>query len=330
MNIAVVILNWNGQALLERFLPSVISNSSAANIYVIDNASEDNSVLFLKSNFPGINLVQLESNLGYAGGYNHGLRHIDADIYCLLNNDVRVDKDWLLPVISAFEEDPSLGAAQPTIRDLKNPEQFEYAGAAGGFIDRYGYPFCRGRLFETIEADEGQYDHNNNIFWASGACLFIRKSVFDSSGGFDESFFAHMEEIDFCWRIHNSGFSVKHIPGSKVFHLGGGTLSHSSPRKTFLNFRNSLLMLQKNLPDENRDRIILIRLLIDGLAAVRFLLQFSPKHSLAVFNAHRDFHRKRKDGSYNETRSGKTMDYYHIRSVVWSYFIAGKRVFSHL
>ncbi|MBT8257052.1 MAG: glycosyltransferase [Bacteroidia bacterium] len=330
MKTAIVILNWNGVTLLKQFLPSVVANSESVSIYVIDNASEDNSVDFITSNFPEIELIHLEKNLGYAGGYNEGLKTIKADLICLMNNDIKVEQGWLQPVLDAFEQNEDLGAAQPTLLDLNRPDYFEYAGAAGGYIDKYGFPFCRGRLFENLEQDKGQYDDNSDIFWASGACLFIRRELFDRLGGFDTRFFAHMEEVDLCWRLYHKGYAVKHIYQSKVYHLGGGTLSHSSPRKTFLNFRNSLYMLYKNLPAKYRFKIIFTRLILDGIAAVKFFFEAQPAHSLAVLKAHLSYY-----GSFSkldpvENVADRPNKYYYTPSVVWSYFLKGKKTFDRL
>ena len=246
--IAVVILNWNGVKLLEQFLPSVIQFSEDATIYVADNDSTDNSVEFVQQNFPTIKIVKNTGNHGFAKGYNDALKHIDAEIYALVNSDIEVTENWLKPILETFENEKQTAIIQPKILDFKNKENFEYAGAAGGFIDKYGFPFCRGRIFETLEKDNGQYDDNSELFWASGACFFIRKKVYHELGGFDESFFAHQEEIDLCWRAANEGHIIKYNYQSLVYHVGGATLQQGNPKKTYLNFRNSLLMLVKNLP----------------------------------------------------------------------------------
>ncbi|MEL6812617.1 MAG: glycosyltransferase family 2 protein, partial [Bacteroidota bacterium] len=247
MSIAIVILNWNGRTLLEQFLPSVVRFSEGATIYVADNASSDTSVNFLRENYPGIKIIQNKTNGGYAKGYNDALRELSEDLFVLLNSDVEVSKDWLLPVLLEFNRDQELVAAQPKILDFKNKSLFEYAGAAGGYMDKLGYPYCRGRIFNTLEKDEGQYDDITPIFWASGACLFVKRSAFWEAGGFDEDFFAHQEEIDLCWRLQAKGGTIKYIGSSKVFHVGGATLTAADPKKTFFNFRNTLLTLIKNV-----------------------------------------------------------------------------------
>ncbi len=247
MKIAIAILNWNGAALLKAYLPNVLEYATNADVYVIDNASTDNSVSLVKENFPEVKLVINKDNYGFAGGYNVGLRAIEADVYCLLNSDVKVSANWLSPMVDLFTNNPDIAIAQPKILDLRQPEYFEYAGAAGGFIDKYGYPFCRGRIFQTLEKDQGQYDDITEVFWATGACMFMRKEVFWQLNGFDADYFAHQEEIDLCWRAKNAGHKVFYNGHSKVYHLGGFTLKNSNPNKTFLNFRNSLYSVIKNL-----------------------------------------------------------------------------------
>ena len=258
MKIAIVILNWNGQVLLENYLPSVTLYSNGATIYVADNASTDQSVSFLQSNYPDIKIIQNSTNGGFAKGYNDALKHVDADIFCLLNSDVEVTENWLEPIAKIFAEVPDASIVQPKILDLLNPEYFEYAGAAGGFLDRLGYPFCRGRIFQTLERDKGQYDDFTEIFWATGACMFIKSEVFWELRGFDEDYFAHQEEVDLCWRAKNKGYKVYYFGESKVFHLGGSTLSNMNPKKTYLNFRNSLFSITKNLPRTKAFPIIFI------------------------------------------------------------------------
>ncbi len=292
MKIAVAILNWNGQNLLKTFLPSVVKFSKEATVYVIDNASTDNSVVFLKENFPDVKLIQLDQNYGYAGGYNHGLLQIDADIYALVNSDIEVTENWLLPVLNTFEKEPETVVIQPKIKDYKNKKMFEYAGAAGGFIDFFGYPYCDGRILFRVEEDNAQYDQSKEIFWASGACFFIRKDIFENHQGFDESFFAHQEEIDLCWRIKHTGKKIKFIPESEVYHLGGASLEAQNPFKTYLNFRNNLMMLLKNLPKFLILPVIFIRLILDGLSGIVFLLQGKPKHTWAVIKAHFGFYKR--------------------------------------
>jgi GT2 family glycosyltransferase len=311
MNIAVVILNWNGKDLLEKFLPSVVSYSNEANIYVIDNASTDDSIDFLRQNYPQIKIVQLDQNYGYAGGYNRGLKQIDADIYALVNSDLEVTKDWLKPIISEFNSNTKTAIIQPKIKDYKDKKMFEYAGAAGGFIDMFGYPYCDGRMLFNVEEDLGQYDKNKNIFWASGACLFIRASVFNDLNGFDESFFAHQEEIDLCWRALHQEHQITYVHKSTVYHLGGASLDNQNPFKTYLNFRNNLLMLLKNLPASLILPIIFIRLLLDGLAGIVFLFQGKPKHTWAIVKAHFGFYKR--VANTLKKRPKKPIDKYYQR-----------------
>lgn len=283
---AVVILNYNGKAYLEKFLPSVISNSGDVEIIVADNASTDDSVALMRANFPKVRLIELENNYGFAGGYNESLKQVSADYFLLLNSDVQVSKDWLTPLTSFLDQNPDYGACQPKIKDYTHQAKFEYAGACGGFIDFLGYPYCRGRIFDHLEIDSGQYNEPLDIFWASGACMLIRSEVFFKAGGFDADFFAHMEEIDLCWRIHSMGLKVKAIPQSTVYHVGGGTLAKSSPFKTFLNFRNGIFLLIKNLPIGKLVVKLPIRILLDWMAALKFLLEGSWKHSWSVIKAH--------------------------------------------
>jgi len=288
---AVVILNWNGVHHLRLFLPSVVKNTptALADVVVIDNNSHDESVALILQEFPTVRLVQNTHNYGFAGGYNKGLQSLTHSHWILLNSDVMVGPGWLSPLLDALSE-PSTAAAQPIIHAFNEPESFEYAGAAGGFIDKYGYPFCRGRIFQHLEKDHGQYTDAREIFWASGACMAIKKSAFDAAGGFDEEFFAHMEEIDLCWRMKNLGYSVQLCPQSSVLHLGGGTLSSLNPKKTYLNFRNNLMMLSKNLPLKHLLKVIPFRLVLDGIAGVYFLFQGKPAHCLAVVKAHFSFY----------------------------------------
>ncbi|WP_108867161.1 glycosyltransferase family 2 protein [Aquimarina aquimarini] len=330
MNIAIVILNWNGRSLLEQFLPSVIKNSQEAVIYLADNASTDDSVAYVKTHFPEIRIVQNKVNGGYAKGYNDALAKIDADIYCLLNSDVEVSKDWLVPILKTFQAFNEVAAIQPKILDYKKKTHFEYAGAAGGYIDRLGYPYCRGRIFDTLEKDNGQYDDSTPIFWASGACLFIRKQVFESVGKLDEDFFAHQEEIDLCWRIQSNGYKILYEGTSVVYHLGGATLDSMNPKKTFLNFRNSLYLLVKNVPGKKVWFLVLIRMLLDGLAAFRFLLQGKFSHFFAIFKAHMSFYKNLSTLCKKRKKLSKTGKYYTYFSVVWQYFILKRKHFNQL
>jgi hypothetical protein len=329
MKLAIVILNWNGKELLQKFLPPVIQHSKEADIYVADNASTDDSISFLKASYPSIKIIQNKENGGYAKGYNDALKHIEADVFCLLNNDVEVTKNWLQPIIQTFKSHKNTAIIQPKLLDYKKKECFEYAGAAGGFIDKYGYPFCRGRIFNSIEKDLGQYNDTSEIFWASGACLFIRSSVFKKLNGFDEYFFAHMEEIDLCWRAKNSGLDVKYVGPSKVYHVGGATLSNRNPKKTYLNFRNSLFTLIKNAKG-NLFLIILIRLILDGIAAMKFLFEIQPKHTLAILKAHFSFYYHLNRLLKQRKSQKNKIKYYQITSVVLHYYVNKKKYYKSL
>jgi GT2 family glycosyltransferase len=329
MKIAVVILNWNGEKLLEQFLPSIVKYSQEATVYVADNASTDDSISYVKAFFPTVKIIKNESNLGFAEGYNEALKSIDAEIFALVNSDIEVTENWLKPILETFEKEPKTAIIQPKILDFKNKEYFEYAGAAGGFMDKYGYMFCRGRIFETLEKDNGQYDDNCEIFWASGACFFIRSSVYNGLKGFDGDFFAHQEEIDLCWRAFNKGHNIKYNSKSVVYHVGGATLQQGNPIKTFLNFRNSLLMLVKNLPKNQLVPVIFIRLGLDGIAGIQFLFQGKFKHLLAILKAHFDFyglfskHYKKRD--YFQSNK-----YYITKSIVFLYFVKSFKEFNNI
>ena len=294
MKVAVVILNYNGRKFLEEFLPNVIANCDLATteIDVADNASEDDSVALMRERFPEIRLIENGSNGGFATGYNLALRQVEAQYYVLLNSDIEVTPHWIEPVIELMDAHPEIAACQPKILSYYNKCQFEYAGASGGFIDQYGYPFCRGRVFQNLEDDKGQYDDPCEVFWATGACMFVRADLYHQVGGLDDSFFAHMEEIDLCWRLKNLGHKVYCCPQSKVYHIGGGTLPKNSPRKTYLNFRNNLSLLVKNLPKNRVRRTILYRILLDWVAAFKFLIEGCPKDFRMVFKAHRDFYKR--------------------------------------
>lgn len=330
MRVAVVILNWNGKSFLEQFLPSVVENSKDANVYVADNASTDGSVEFLKQVFPKVRIIENNGNLGFSGGYNTALKDLDEDIFVLLNSDVEVTENWISPIVNLMNSDTSIGACQPKILQHGNKDYFEYAGAAGGFIDKFGFPFCRGRLFEELEQDAGQYDTQREVFWATGACMFVRKSVYQELGGLDDDFFAHMEEIDLCWRMKRAGYKVMVEPKSAVYHVGGGTLSKSNPRKTFLNFRNGLELLTKNLPNHQIFLTLFLRMVLDGVAAFKFLLSGQAKDFWAVIKAHMAFYGrlrntlKKRNGNYPEL-SG-----IYPKSIVFDYFLRGKKRFSEL
>ena len=321
MKFAIVILNWNGEALLERYLPLVVKYSGDADIYVADNASTDGSVALIQENFPNVYLLQNSANNGFAKGYNDALKKVDADIYCLLNSDVEVTPGWLEPIKEAFLKLPEASIIQPKILDLLRRDYFEYAGACGGFLDQFGYPFCRGRIFQAIEKDEGQYDDTREIFWATGACMFIKSEVFHSLGGFDEDYFAHQEEVDLCWRAQNKGLKIYYVGASRVYHLGGSTLSNMNPKKTYLNFRNSLYSITKNLPRKKAFPIIFVRLLLDGIAAIRFILQLKPAHCVAVIRAHLSYYRHFGKMYRKREKANFITMYYVTKSIVWSYFV---------
>ena len=321
-SIAIAILNWNGKKLLERFLKDVEENSPGAKVYLIDNASTDDSVGYVQKNHPTVKIILLDDNYGYAGGYNKGMLSIEEDIICLLNNDVLVKPGWLPPILDHFENHPLTAIAQPHIMDLNQPCKFEYAGAAGGFIDRLGYPYCRGRMFSYSEEDLGQYDKNEKIFWASGACFFVRKKVFQSLGGFDEDFFAHMEEIDFCWRAFNQNLNVYSLYQTKVYHLGGGTLK-PSPQKTYLNFRNSLYLLLKNLP-EKRGLRVFERMIWDGVAILFFILRLNFLNAFAVIKAHLSFYKNYIKINKKCYKNKAFIDYYTQSHLPIRYFFLKK------
>ena len=335
IKIAVVILNWNGKKHLAEFLPSVIrhSKSEQIKIYIADNGSSDDSVSFIRNNFPDIELILLDKNYGFAEGYNKALTNIQAEYYVILNSDVELSANWLFPVIEKMDTDLSVGAAMPKIKSYHDKDYFEYAGAAGGFIDKLGYPFCRGRILDTIEKDEGQYDQESEIFWASGACLFIRSKVYHQQGGFDSDFFAHMEEIDLCWRIKNTGFKIMYYPDSEVFHLGGGALPNGSPRKLYLNYRNNLLMLFKNLSGSKLIFVLFFRMVLDGMSAMVYLLKFQFSNFFAVLKAHLSFYyllpkfSVKRHAIKNKYRNHKGQ---FSKSIIYYYFIKNKHHFFEL
>ena len=291
IKLAVVILNWNGKAWLQKFLPTLVSHSAEATVFVADNGSDDDSVSFLKQEFPTVKIIENNENLGFAGGYNKALNHIHADYYVLINSDVEVTENWLSPIISFMDGDKNIAACQPRLLDYNNREKFEYAGASGGYIDNLGYPFCRGRIFDELEEDKGQYNDATEVFWATGACIFVRADAFWEVGGFDPDFFAHQEEVDLCWQMKNKGYKIMVEPKSVVYHVGGGTLNAGSPFKTYLNFRNNLSMLFKNLPLSHLFFIVPVRLVLDGVAALTFLTKEKGiGHLFAVMKAHFAFY----------------------------------------
>ena len=294
-DISVVILNWNGSAMLQRFLPSVIRYSEEAEIIVADNGSTDHSIDLLQEKFPSVRILPFRENYGFAEGYNRAIQQIETPYVLLLNDDVEVTPHWLQPLLEFMNHHPEVAACQPKILSETQRELFEYAGACGGFIDHLGYPYCRGRIFNHVEKDRGQYDQVCPIFWATGAALLVRTDVFRKEGGLDKRFFAHMEEIDFCWRLRSRNYGIYCIPQSTVYHVGGGTLPKSHPRKTFLNFRNNLLMLYKNLPEERLNSTLRIRYLLDLVAALKMLLSGQVKESMAIVKALRTFFKIRHD-----------------------------------
>jgi GT2 family glycosyltransferase len=331
---AVVILNYNGRKHLTDFLPSVINHSPDTTIYVADNASTDDSLAVLKNNFPSIKIIKLLENHGFAQGYNEALEQIKAQFqyYILLNSDVEVTPNWVEPVISLMESNPNIAACQPKILSYHEKTHFEYAGAAGGFIDRLGYPFCRGRVFLSIEEDFGQYNDIREVFWATGACMFIRAEVFHNLEGFDGDFFAHMEEIDLCWRMKHAGYQVFASGKSTVYHVGGGTLHKSNPYKTFLNFRNGLVMLYKNHPDKGLYRTLMTRLILDGIAGMKFLLFDSWEDCWAVARAHFNFYFHFRTWRKKRKKIQKKDDLGQIfkRNIVWQHFVKGKERFEEM
>jgi GT2 family glycosyltransferase len=335
--VSVVILNWNGKQHLERFLPFLVQHTTrpGAEIVVADNGSEDDSLAFLRTVYPGIRIIALNENHGFSGGYNRAVEQIDSRYLVLLNSDIEVTPGWLDPMVEQMEQDPGIGACTPRIRDFKRRTHFEYAGAAGGYLDRFGYPFCRGRVFDHLEEDRGQYADGTDVFWGSGSSLMVRTALYREAGGLDEQFFAHFEEIDLCWRLQRMGYRIRSVPASIVYHVGGATLEPGHPFKTFLNFRNNLLLLYKNLPVRGRYRILLTRMILDGISAIRFLLRGSFKDFRAILRAHRAFY-----GMKSSYRGIKNSNLYpennviaggiYPGSIVLAFFLKRKRKFTDL
>ena len=327
MKIAIVIINWNGVNLLKKYIQSFIDYCDDSAIYVIDNNSSDESVAFLKHQFKQVNIISLKCNYGFAEGYNIGLQEVKEEYICIINNDIRVTKNWLKPIKKKLKQDPK-SIIQPVILDINDTQYYEYAGAAGGFIDKYGYPYCRGRIFESLEKNKNKYK-DSEIFWASGACLFISKKEFYNIGGFDKRFFAHMEEIDLCWRAFNLGYKCYSVTDSFIFHEGAATIRKNS-KKTYLNYRNSLIMLTKNLPINNLISVVSIRLVMDIISSFRYILYGRVSHFLSIYKAHLDYYimlkRLLKDRNNNINKS----NYFKINSIVYNYFILGKKKFFHL
>lgn len=332
---AVVILNWNGVEQLRTFLPSVVAHTQDAEIIIADNASTDNSIDWVTQHYPHIRIIALPENYGYAGGYNEALKFVDADFLVLLNSDIEVTAGWLQPLIHVLKENPTVAACQPKILSYREKTAFEYAGAAGGYIDKYGIPFCKGRIFNTVETDTQQYNQAAEIFWASGASLTIRNSVFKKIGGFDADFFAHMEEIDLCWTIHRLGHSIRYVPHSTIYHVGGATLNKANPKKTFLNFRNSLWMLQKHLPKNKLVPILFMRMCLDGLAAFHYLSKGQAKHFAAVFNAHMAFYFSSANKGKRKALSILPFVYSNNdlivkKSIIVEFYLKGKKTYQSL
>lgn len=332
--VAIVILNWNGRTFLDRFLPSVIKFSLGAEIIIADNASTDDSVSFLKTQYPELKVILLNENYGFAGGYNKALKEVDADIFILLNSDVEVTEGWIEPIITLMQNDTKIAACQPKIRSYNDRTLLEHAGAAGGYIDYLGYPFCRGRIYNYLEEDHGQYNDSREIFWATGACLFVRANIFHQLKGFDEDFFAHMEEIDLCWRIHRLGYKIMVEPDSMVYHVGGGTLPKSNPRKTYYNFRNNLMMIHKNQKAPLVWWVLIARLFLDGLAGIKFLFDGDVADCFAVVKAHLYFYKnfRKRQELRNQFKLDKnlTIPCIYKRSIVLSHYVLGKKKFSTL
>ncbi|HTL80192.1 MAG TPA: glycosyltransferase family 2 protein [Bacteroidia bacterium] len=333
---AVVILNWNGISFLQQFLPAVVKFSSAeSEVIVADNASTDESVAWVRSAFPSVRIIQHRSNGGFAKGYNDALRDLDHDYFVLLNSDVEVTENWLTPLVAMMNSDQKTAACQPKIRSFHQKEKFEYAGAAGGFIDKWGYTFCRGRIFDTCETDNGQYDDDRDIFWATGACLMIRRDAWVQAEGLDEDFFAHMEEVDLCWHLRNAGWKIKYCGRSTVYHVGGGTLSKQNAQKTYLNFRNNLVLLFKNHAPGYFWLKIFLRMTMDGIAGMKFLFSGEFAHTWAVLRAHGSFYarlgstlRKRRATKKNITKYATSSIY--RKTLIMEYYFRGKKKFSDL
>lgn len=335
--IAIVILNWNGEAWMAKFLPSVLkySPSEIAEVVVADNGSTDNSLPMLAQKFPTVKIIQLDKNYGFAEGYNKAIKQLDNPYCVLLNSDVEVTEGWLDAPLALLEKEEAVAAVQPKILSERNRQLFEYAGACGGFMDKYGYPFCRGRIFQDIETDNGQYDSPIDILWATGACLFIKTHIYINEGGLDSGFFAHQEEIDMCWRLRSRGYRIVCTPQSKVYHVGGGTLNSENPRKTFLNFRNNLLMLYKNLPNGYLEPVLRLRTVLDYVAAFKFLLEGNWQNAKAVYLARKEFHLlipeyKAKREENQRATTLKEIPELKSYSLLWQYYFRGKKHYNEL
>jgi len=334
MKISIVILNWNGAEYLQQFLPALIRYSQLPGVEIViaDNGSTDNSLEFLATEFPNLRVITFDQNYGFAEGYNRALALLDSEYYLLLNSDVELSENWLEPMLDFMQKNQQFAACQPKIRSFHKKDYFEYAGAAGGFIDRFGYPFCRGRILSTTEKDSGQYDTTTPIFWATGACFLVRSKLFWEMGGFDAAFFAHMEEIDLCWRLRNSGYEIACVPQSVVYHVGGGTLHAESPFKTYLNFRNNLLMLYKNLPASELRKTMIVRFFLDFLAALHFMFDGKFANAMQVFKARSDFKNMRNNyHSFREkNKQSKNIPEIYPKSIIFDYYFGRKKLFSDL
>jgi GT2 family glycosyltransferase len=333
--LSIVILNWNGAEMMRRFLPSVLQHSTEAEIVVVDNGSTDDSLQMLSQNFPSVRQVVLDTNYGFADGYNKGLKEIEAEYYLLLNSDVEVRKGWLKPMLAYMDSHPDVAACQPKLLCQWSPSDFEYAGACGGYIDALGYPYCRGRVMGTIESDKGQYDNIAPILWATGACLLVRANDYWQAGGLDGRFFAHQEEIDLCWRLRSRGRGIVCVPQSVAYHLGGGTLPQGNPRKTFLNFRNNLLLLYKNLPQERLVKVMRIRFWLDALASIQFLLTLQWGSFLAVWKARKAFRQMRSDFKKDREENLRQTKLSPVPeqstfSLLWQYYVKGRKTYHDL
>ena len=333
--VAVVILNWNGEKMLREFLPDVVRHSTGVEIVVADNASTDGSLQMLEREFPTVRRIVLDRNHGFAQGYHLALEQVDAEFYLLLNNDVQVGADWLSPLVEYMDNNPHVAACQPKLLCHWDRTRFEYAGASGGYIDAWGYPYCRGRVMGTVEEDKGQYDEPASLLWATGAALMIRREAYWLAGGLDGRFFAHQEEIDLCWRLRSRGYGIACVPQSKVWHVGGGTLPKDSPHKTYLNFRNNLLLLYKNLPDERLETVMRVRFWLDALASVQFLLTGKWGSFLAVWRGRRDFFRMRPQFVADRERNLKAAVLSPVPeqtavSILWQYYARGKKTFKEI
>jgi len=330
--VAIAILNFNGENYLRKFLPSVISKSTGHEVIVIDNASSDYSRELLKTEFPTVRTIHLDQNLGFSGGYNEGIKQIDAEFVVLLNSDIEVTSNWLAPIIAYMEHEPTIAACQPKVLDYNKKSHFEYAGASGGFIDFLGYPFCRGRLFQSLEEDKGQYNDSRDVFWATGACLIVRKEAYQQVGGLEEDFFAHMEEIDLCWRFWNNGYRVSVCPEGVVYHVGGGTLAKAHPRKTYLNFRNGLSLLLKNESNYHLLWKIPLRFILDWIAALQFSIESGPAHGLAILKSHLHFliGARRMYSKRKKITPSRHIPTKYKGSIIWEYYINKKTRYADL